>query len=567
MDNKKILANALLEIAKNSTTTFLADNEIDEEIKLAAKKMNIELPSPDLAIFKTIYAEIDKVNLNGVILPRKAVEEGIKTLIGKQVNFEHEGAGHVCGFSIDAKIKEDKVETTNVFFKSLFPEQFEELKEKIKTKEAAVSFEIWNRCPETGESVVHELEGGEREISPIIFHGTGLLLVHRPACPKAKIFQLVAKKLTDAAEKVMNRVFEKDLVFAELALEEPICQNCGNCDCKHEKEEVMEEILENDYEGGEIEEAKKLTTEQRNALPDSDFALIQERDGKKIRRFPINDEAHVRNALARLPQAKDITEEERKSALEKILKKAKEFNMTELLEKYKKAEEVENKVEEKAEEKSSEETKPAEETKPVEGAETKPEGEETKEEPTEEAKTEEKKEEVVVEEPKVEEPKVEAQAPVEEVKPTRNLIKIVTLDGTETTEIFAEGASTVDSKRRIVTIRHFSDGTEERSESVEEVVRTYSSAELEEKVNATKAEKDAEIASLKTATDELDKEIKNLKDELGKKDQEIAELKAPKVEEPKKEKEMTVGAVEIEAKSEIKKQAENINKIIANKGK
>jgi hypothetical protein len=57
--------------------------------------------------------------------------------------------------------------------------------------------------------------------------------------------------------------------------------------------------------------AKTLDTKERNELPDSDFALIQHENGKKIRRFPINDCAHARNALARLPVAKDLSDEER----------------------------------------------------------------------------------------------------------------------------------------------------------------------------------------------------------------------------------------------------------------
>jgi hypothetical protein len=217
-----------------------------------------------------------------------------------------------------------------------------------------------------------------------------------PACPKARVLDMVAsKKIQDevAALKASNTAEVKmaeDIIYAELFIDGQKCGQCGTCEnkkkvrvkiktikseylecpyCEQEIEEkelyfdgakyfhrpcqdkgeiilpsknidgkeknIVDEIIDADYEGGEIEEAKKLTTDQRNALPDSDFALIQEKDGKKIRRFPINDEAHVRNALARLPQAKDITEEERKSTLAKILKKAKALNMTDIVEKHK----------------------------------------------------------------------------------------------------------------------------------------------------------------------------------------------------------------------------------------
>jgi hypothetical protein len=57
--------------------------------------------------------------------------------------------------------------------------------------------------------------------------------------------------------------------------------------------------------------AKTLDTQDRKDLEDSQFALIQKRDGKTVRRFPINDCNHARNALARLGQAKDLSDDER----------------------------------------------------------------------------------------------------------------------------------------------------------------------------------------------------------------------------------------------------------------
>jgi len=41
-----------------------------------------------------------------------------------------------------------------------------------------------------------------------------------------------------------------------------------------------------------------LTAAAENKLSDDDFALVTERDGKKVRKYPIHDKAHVRNALA-----------------------------------------------------------------------------------------------------------------------------------------------------------------------------------------------------------------------------------------------------------------------------
>lgn len=46
----------------------------------------------------------------------------------------------------------------------------------------------------------------------------------------------------------------------------------------------------------------KLTTSAENNLSDSQFAFVTTRNGKKVRKYPIHDKAHVRNALARTAQ-------------------------------------------------------------------------------------------------------------------------------------------------------------------------------------------------------------------------------------------------------------------------
>ena len=81
--------------------------------------------------------------------------------------------------------------------------------------------------------------------------------------------------------------------------------------------------------------AAKMSSKQKNDLPDSDFAYIQpggkkDEEGKTVprslRHLPINDAAHVRNALARLDQT-DISAEAKKAALKKIKAAAKKFGI------------------------------------------------------------------------------------------------------------------------------------------------------------------------------------------------------------------------------------------------
>lgn len=67
--------------------------------------------------------------------------------------------------------------------------------------------------------------------------------------------------------------------------------------------------------------AAELDSDRRNALDDSDFAV----PGK--RKLPINDAAHVRNAIARFKQTQGLTAEEREAAKGRIKGAAKKFGV------------------------------------------------------------------------------------------------------------------------------------------------------------------------------------------------------------------------------------------------
>lgn len=81
--------------------------------------------------------------------------------------------------------------------------------------------------------------------------------------------------------------------------------------------------------------AAPMSTREINNLPDSDFAYIEpggEKDDsgktvpRSLRHFPIHDAAHVRNALARLPQS-NLTKEQKREAFNKIKMRAKRFGI------------------------------------------------------------------------------------------------------------------------------------------------------------------------------------------------------------------------------------------------
>ena len=65
----------------------------------------------------------------------------------------------------------------------------------------------------------------------------------------------------------------------------------------------------------------KLSAEEREELPPKEFAF------PKQRKEPIEDAAHVRAAVARFNQVKDVTDEERDEAWERIKRAAKKHDV------------------------------------------------------------------------------------------------------------------------------------------------------------------------------------------------------------------------------------------------
>ncbi|HEY9677766.1 MAG TPA: DUF6582 domain-containing protein [Drouetiella sp.] len=65
----------------------------------------------------------------------------------------------------------------------------------------------------------------------------------------------------------------------------------------------------------------ELTTAEKNDLPDFVFAF------KEKRKEPMTDASHVRNAIARFDQVKDVTPAERDAAFKNIQKAAEHFGV------------------------------------------------------------------------------------------------------------------------------------------------------------------------------------------------------------------------------------------------
>src|SRR5690242_16887682 len=65
----------------------------------------------------------------------------------------------------------------------------------------------------------------------------------------------------------------------------------------------------------------ELSTKEKDNLPESVFAF------PKQRKEPLTDTEHVRNALARFDQVKDVSDDDRDQAFANIKKAAKHFGM------------------------------------------------------------------------------------------------------------------------------------------------------------------------------------------------------------------------------------------------
>src|SRR4030095_13589944 len=65
----------------------------------------------------------------------------------------------------------------------------------------------------------------------------------------------------------------------------------------------------------------ELDAAERNAMSDSRYAF------PRVRKEPLNDASHVRNAIARFDQVRDVTDDERREAFQRIRKAADRFGV------------------------------------------------------------------------------------------------------------------------------------------------------------------------------------------------------------------------------------------------
>lgn len=196
--NKKQQVKIMLEdMTFNSTYEFFEEGKESDELKEVAAKRGIQLPSKDIAMFKCLYAMVDKENKNKCTLPRKEVKKSLKTLNGKAIDKDHLRRSTI-GVWLDAELIDDEIYAYGLFWKSNFSEEYEDVKSRMEEGKVKISFEAW------GDRNFRE--DGSYELSEIHFAGGAVLFDTNPAFPEAEIMEFSNKE---------NRVLEFAKVIEE----------------------------------------------------------------------------------------------------------------------------------------------------------------------------------------------------------------------------------------------------------------------------------------------------------------------------------------------------------------
>jgi hypothetical protein len=170
-----------------------------------ARAKGIQMPHPALGIFKSILAEIEKPNANGVRLGAKATDAAVSTLVGCQINRNHLRTDNVLGHIIDASINQDKeIEISCIFFKDIYQEEYDTAMELFAKGQLTMSFEL-----SADVESQDKLADGTKRLNDYYFTGAGLLFGVKPACKKARVFEMATKKLQEKLS--MER---QSLIFA-----------------------------------------------------------------------------------------------------------------------------------------------------------------------------------------------------------------------------------------------------------------------------------------------------------------------------------------------------------------
>lgn len=330
---KQTLQNFADVVFNEGQCRIIEGSETDKQM---IEALGIKFPNPDLALFEGVYLMADEANKNRHYLSSDTVEKAVSTIKMKPVNYFHkreQAIGVYINGTFDRSTK--SMRTVGVLWRSLFPDKVKDIEALIKSSNSGQSFELtYQKSGVRPDTNI--------ELFDVTFKGGAILPRDKAACVRTSADVLASALKDDTV--VMGGVTltekggEKKMTIEEiLVAEEKIIAALDNEKIEGlDFDKQSEELHQNEEETVEYPaDAAKLTYQERQNLSDDSFAYVKTVGGKKVRRFPIQDEAHVRNALARLSQAKGLSPAERASIKAKILRKAKSLGMTSIIEKHK----------------------------------------------------------------------------------------------------------------------------------------------------------------------------------------------------------------------------------------
>jgi len=162
------------------------------------KACGIEYPHESLAFFSSVYAKFEEANKNGVELAN-SVKSQVPQLRGTQVNINHLRKNWIVGTILDAWVVNDEIKIAFSFYKSVYPDLYENALELLENDELTVSFEL-----KVAKADIENKSNGVRRLLKVSFDGVGLLLGEKPACPDAIVYE----------QANINQLREQDLIFA-----------------------------------------------------------------------------------------------------------------------------------------------------------------------------------------------------------------------------------------------------------------------------------------------------------------------------------------------------------------
>lgn len=178
-------------------------------IEKVIKKLGIPYPNDSLGFIHARYASFNEANGNKVLLA-ESVKEDVKTLRFTQANKNHNRQyGPILGSVLDAWVNEEtnEIEIVFSFYKSLYPEMWEEAVQDLENGDLTVSFELAYK-----KADLETLSGGIKKIKHCQFDGVGVLFKGtKPAFKDAHCLEFAIQEI-----EYLLKNEDRTLVYASI---------------------------------------------------------------------------------------------------------------------------------------------------------------------------------------------------------------------------------------------------------------------------------------------------------------------------------------------------------------